>query len=165
MKLAMPTVDEVKQLTELIKLTVPEEWEDHNGHVNIQYYMTMYDKAGGPMMASIGITEHYFKERRSGFFDFEHHIRYLSEIHIGDTVSLYSRFIDMNEKRFHGMSFIVNESRQVLSSTMEFVSGGVDLEKRKTAPFPADIAKVMAQGLEKHTALTWKTPVCGMMSI
>jgi acyl-CoA thioester hydrolase len=160
-----PAVNDVRQLPELLNLVIPPEWEDYNGHVNIQFYTAMFERGGWPMMEKMGVGERYFKERQCGFFDFEHHARYLAEIHVGDTVEIYARLVAVNPKRFQGMMFIVNQSRQQLSCTLEFVSGAVNLALRKTAPFPDDIVAALEQQLLEHNKLPWSVPLCGAMSI
>lgn len=164
MKPQMPTVENVVELPALITRSIPPEWEDHNGHVNIQHYMELYCQAGCPMMAQIGLDENYFKNRRCGFFDLEHHLFYLAEIHVEDHVSVHSRLLGTSPKRFHGMMFVVNQSRQLLASTLEFITSGADLTTRRTAIYPDDVACVLGNLVSKHARLTWPAPACGVMS-
>lgn len=159
-----PSVAQLRQLPNLMQQTVPPEWEDFNGHVNIQFYMTLYEKGGWPMVTKLGMDEAYFRDRRRGLFDLEHHIVYVSELHVGDRVSMYARLVDRTDKRFHGFMFIVNDSRDQLASTLEFVTSGADLEKRRTAPFPDDVAARLDVMIEEHRGLSWPPPLCGVMS-
>jgi acyl-CoA thioester hydrolase len=165
MRPSPPLLENVIHLPGLIQCTVPGEWEDQNGHVNIQHYMTLYDKAGWPMVGQLGLTESYFKDRRCGLFELEHHIRYLAELHVGDLVSIHTRMLERNEKRFHGMMFVANRTRAQVASTLEFLTSGADLESRKTSPFPPDIADALDRQIAAHDLLAWPAPVCGVMSI
>jgi len=154
----------VSMLPTLLSREIPVEWEDYNGHVNIQYYLSLVEQSGWPMFAKMGLDESYFRERRRGLFDLEHHIRYLAELHVGDTVSVHSRMLDMSEKRIHGMMFILNQSRRQLSCTLEYITSGADLDKRRTAPFPADIASRFDKLIQQDKLLNWSCPVCGVMA-
>ena len=164
MRVSQPTVEQVRLLPTLMSETIPPDWEDYNGHVNIQFYMTLFERGGWPMVNQLGMDEAYFRDRRHGLFDLEHHISYLRELHVGEQVSLYSRFVDRTAKRFHGLMFIVNDTRDRLACTIEFVSSGADLEKRATAPFPDDVSKLLDEVIARHSQLTWPPPLCGVMS-
>jgi len=164
MRPQMPTVGDVLELPALSTRLVPPGWEDLNGHVNIQHYMELYCEAGWPMLAVIGVNDDYFKERRNGFFDLEHHLFYLAEIHVGDKISVHSRLLDVSHKRFHGMMFVVNRSRQQLASTLEYVTSSADLMSRRTVPFPDDVANVLGDLVKEHARFSWPAPACGVMS-
>lgn len=158
-----PSIEQVEQLPRLLQTTIPPEYEDLNGHMNIQHYMGLYDKASYPFVAMLGLDETYFTQQRKGIFDLEHHLHYLAEVHIGDTVSIYSRLLARSAKRMHGMWFMVNDTRQQLANTFEFVSTHADLEARRTAPFTDALAACLDAMLAEHTALNWDAPVCGVM--
>ena len=165
MRPTFPTVEQVLELEKLSEHTIPEDWQDMNGHVNIQYYQTLYDMGGWAMFSQLGIDESYFSERKLGLFDLEHHLYYLSELHVGDVVSLHGRFLARNHKRLQGIVFIVNESKGVLACTLEFVSTGANLGTRRSDNFPPDVSTKLDQTLAADSAISWPAPVCGAMSV
>jgi len=144
---------------------IPPEWEDRNGHVNVQYYVTLYELGGWAIFEEAGIDEDWFERRSIGVFDLEHHIRYRSELLTGDEVITHNRVLSRNEKSFHGMYFIVNQTRSRLAATLEYVSACVDMRKRRMAPFPEQLAGVLDGLLEKHRKLSWAAPDCGLMKL
>lgn len=164
MRPTMPSPQQVNQLPPLITTRVPPEWEDINGHVNVQHYLELYDLAGDTMLAQLGIDEDHFRLGRQGFFDLEHHVWYLAEIHVGDEVSVHLRYLARSAKRMHGLVFVLNASRGQLSSVMEFVSTGADLDARRTAALPPDVAERLDGLVAAHAALDWAPPCCGVMS-
>ncbi|MBT8076956.1 MAG: thioesterase family protein [Gammaproteobacteria bacterium] len=164
MPVTPPTTDEVRELARPEQFRIPPDWEDENGHVNVQFYQALYERGGRPLMESLGMDDAYFSERRLGVFDLEHHISYFSEIHVGETVSVYTRLLDRTDKRFHGIVFIVNDSRDLLACTLEFVASGADLEARRSAPYPDDVAAALDRIIAEHRKLSWDAPVCGVMS-
>lgn len=164
MRPAQPAAAEVRQLPPLMSTVVPAEWEDHNGHVNIRFYMALFERGGWPMVQAMGMDESYFRERRQGLFDLEHHLYYVNEIHVGEAVSIHARLIDRSAKRFHGLMFIVNDSRDNVAATLEYISSGADLEQRRTAPLPTDIAARLDAMVAAHRRLPWNPPLCGVMS-
>ena len=164
MRPAMPTPDNILDLPALITVTIPPEWEDMNGHVNVQHYLALYDQAGWPMLERLGIDPNYFLNERQGFFDLEHHVWYLAEMHIGDQVSAHVRVLARSEKRLHGLVFLVNVTRCQLSSVVEFVATGADLESRRTAALPDAVAARLDELIAAHDGLGWQAPRCGVMS-
>ena len=164
MKKQPASFDNVSQLPAILQKEIPPDWEDYNGHVNIQYYLALVEESGWPLFETLGLGESYFRERRQGLFDLEHHIRYLAELHVGDQVTVHSRMLDRSEKRLHGMMFILNQSRRQLSCTLEYITSGADLDRRRTAPFPADVVVNFDKLIQQHELLDWAAPVCGVMA-
>ena len=165
MPVAMPTIDQLDALPSLLERRIPPEWQDLNGHVNVRHYLELYDAASWPMLATFGLDERIFLEHRQGLFDLEHHLWYLSELHVGDTVTVHSRMLERNTKRFHGVMFVVDRTRQRLASAFEYVSTGADLDARRTAPLPAAFAAELDRIIAEHARLGWPAPVCGVMSV
>ena len=164
MRPEFPTTQQIRQLPLQFSRVVPREWEDRNGHVNVQFYETLYEQGGYQILEHIDI-DRFLRENGYGLFDLEHHLHYRSEILVGDRVSTYNRIIGHNEKRFHGMYFIINDRSNTLACTLEYVTAGVDLRSRRTAPFPDRIRQGIAEQLQKHEQLEWAVPVCGAMGL
>lgn len=157
-------VDNVRQTMHVYQATIPPEYEDANGHMNVRYYMTIFDDAGYPMIREFGLTPEYLEARGEGGFDLEHHLHYLNEVHIGDEVSVYARIVGLTLKRVHYLMLMVNETRDNVAAIYECVNSYADLRVRKTAPYPPEIAASIRAMLEQHQALAWDAPVCGVMS-
>ncbi len=164
MRPALIPLEQVEQLPLIYRVTIPESYRDKMGHMNMRYYLEVYDDAGDAMFEGFGLTPEFYKERGSGGFDLEHHIHYLNEVHIGDDLAIYARLINRSAKRLHYMLFMVNESRKLLSSTFECVNSYADLTVRRTAPYPEVIAMTLDGILSTHRQLGWAAPVSGVMS-
>ena len=52
-----PDIGKVRQLPKLGSQVIPAKWEDQNGHVNVGFYMAIYNDAGWSMREPIGIDE------------------------------------------------------------------------------------------------------------
>ena len=144
---------------------VPPEWKDRNGHVNVQFYQKLYELGGYQVLEEVGIGESYLQAHNFGMFDLEHHLHYRSELLIGAAVNTYNRILNRNDKRFHGMYFIVDASRDELAGTLEYITSGVDLRTRRMCPFPDKLSRGIEKQLGKHRLLDWAAPVCGVMGV
>lgn len=157
-------LDKIAQLDSIYRLTIPPEFRDENGHMNMRWYLHIFDDAGYPLVNSFGLTPEYHQQHGTGGFDLEHHIHYLNEVGVGDTVAVYARILGRSAKRIHYMMFMVNETKGVLASIFECINSFADLSVRKTAPYPAEIAAKIDAQLAVHQELDWTAPVCGIMS-
>ena len=160
-----PDVGQVRQLPVHLTMNVPPEWEDCNGHVNVQYYLRLYDLGACQVLTEVDVGDAYLAAQELGIFDFEHHIYYRAEILVGQQVSTYNRVLRANEKRFHGMYFIVNDTVDRLACTIEYISAGVDLKQRRATVFPPDLHRGIQQQLARHQQLDWDAPICGTMRL
>jgi len=161
----MPTLEQLRALPELCRISVPSEWQDINGHVNVQHYLAMYDRAGPPMFAALGIDEDWIRRERVGLFDLEHHIWFLGEIHVGHEVTAHVRFGARNAKRTQGVLFLVDATVGRLASAIEFVSTAVDLDTRRTVALPDVVTRHLDASIAAQVALDWPMPTSGAMSI
>ncbi len=155
--------DITTSLKRIYSETIPDAYKDENNHMNVRYYMKIFDDAGYPLIADFGLTIAFHTDHGTGGFDLEHHLHYLNEVHIGDTVAVYYRVLARSAKRVHYMFFMVNETRQTLAATFECVNSFADLSVRRTAPYPPEIAEKIDGILAQHQTLHWAAPVCGVM--
>jgi acyl-CoA thioester hydrolase len=159
------SLDQLANLPLLYRTVIPPAYEDRNGHMNVRWYLALYDEAGDALYPMLGLTEDYLAASRMGGFDLEHHLWYASEVHIGDTVVIRARILARSAKLMHYLMFMVNDTRGVLSSTFECVHAHADLTTRRTAPFPAQVAVKIDALIDGHGALAWPAPVSGAMGI
>ena len=156
-------VEKITALPNIYQTTIPPEYRDENGHMNVRWYMAIFDEAGYPFVAMLGITPEYHQQHGTGGFDLEHHLHYLNEVHVGEIVSMYLRVLGRSAKRIHYMMFMVNQTRHTLASTFECVNSFADLTVRRTAPYPPEIAAKIDALLAQHQALDWDAPACGVI--
>lgn len=154
----------VQQLPETYSQTIPEDYLDVMGHMNVMWYTHLFSMGFVGLMKRVGVTRTFDDAHDSGTFALESHIRYLSEVRVGQTVRIHTRMLGRSEKRFHLLHFMTNDDKQDVSATFEIVSSFVSLSKRRTAPMPPNIAAAFDRLLAESDALTWEAPVCGIMS-
>ena len=148
-----------------MKLRIPQEWADFNGHMNMRWYLAIFDDAGEVLHERFGLTADFHRARGTGTFDLEHHIHFLAEVMPGDDVAVYMRTVALSPKRLHYLLFLVNESRGSLASIFECMNAFADLRVRRTAPFPAEIAAPIQEAVKEDSALDWPPPVSGAMRV
>lgn len=154
---------QITQLPSFHRAIIPEAFLDVMGHINIRHYMGLFDDAAWEFFAAFGMTEDFFFSTTSGAFALEQHIRYLAEVHLGETVVIHTRVNGRTAKRIHFIHFMINETTGKLAATLEVVASHANRETRRTTPFPDAIAAQIDQLLAKHSHLIWQPPLCGVM--
>lgn len=164
MKIHVPSIEHVHMLGTLCEYVVPPEWQDLNGHVNVRHYLDLYNISGYAVFEQMGVTDDYFLKERRGFFDLEHHIWYLSELHVGDRVSVHTRYVARTAKRYQGLLFVVNMTRPAVACVIEFVSTGANLASRRADEFAPHVAQRIDALIAEHVKLPWPAPLCGAIA-
>lgn len=160
----MVEVAQLSLLPETNRVTIPENYRDEMGHMNIMYYIHIYDRAAWGLFESFGLTLQRSQETNDGMFALKQFIQYIAEVHIGETVTVRSRVLGVSAKRVHFMHFMINETTGQLASTFEVLGSFVDLSIRRTAPFPEDIRQKIDIALAEHNQLDWDAPICGVLN-
>ena len=159
----MITPTQLQDLPVFQRKTIPEAYRDIMGHMNIRWYMALFDEAAWGFFAAFGIDEPYCRATESGAFALKQFITYLAEVHIGETVVVHTRLLTFSAKRVHFMHFMVNESTGTVAATMEVLAAHADLVARRMSPFPPPVVAKLAAILEKDAALSWDAPLCGVI--
>lgn len=165
MKLPAITPEQIAELGRpCYRFLIPKMWADRNGHMNMRYYVAIFDDAGDEMHKGLGLTAEFHKTRNTGTFDLEHHTHFLREVKVGDGVAVYARPIARSAKSLHYMLFLVNEESEEVAALFECMGSFMDLATRRTAPFPPEIAAAIDGWIGRFAHLRWLAPVCGAMS-
>jgi acyl-CoA thioester hydrolase len=135
-------------------MQIDPQWIDYNGHLNMAYYNVMFDRAIDEMWLQLGIGPGYMKERHGSTFTAECHVRYLREIHLGDPVRISVFLLAADEKRLHTFEELRHAGEGWLSATSENMTIHVDMNARKTAPFPPDIRARIETVAKAHASVT-----------
>jgi acyl-CoA thioester hydrolase len=120
-------------------MTVKPEWIDYNGHLNMAYYNVLFDKGVDEAFAVFGMGPDYVKTYKASFFTLEAHVTYLREIHEGDPVRATFHLLDYDAKRTHFFQQLVHDGEGFVSATSEQMSLHVDMESKRSAPYPAEV--------------------------
>ena len=145
------------------RAVIPDAFRDENDHMNVTWYVHLFDQAAGGFFKMFGIDRAYCEANQASTFALEQHIRYLREVRIGQAVTVRARAVGRSAKRFHFMQFLVIEETSMLAATEEAVGTHMDMRARRTAPMPPSIAAAYDRILEDHARLPWPAPVCGVM--
>ncbi|MBI3837981.1 MAG: thioesterase family protein [Planctomycetia bacterium] len=143
---------------------IPDSYRDEMGHMNVMWYTHLFSCAFEKFAEQFGFNEAYFRANYAGSFALETHVCYLSEVRIGQNVTVRSRALGRSAKRLHFMHFMTIDSSGALAATQEHVGAHIDMKIRRMAPFPENIASRFDKLVEEQNKIGWKAPVCGAMN-
>lgn len=133
--------------------TVRSEWCDYNGHLNMAYYVLIFDHATDVFHDSLGIDKPYRLDTNCSTFAVEIHTTYLAEVLEGDEVSVSTQLLDLDEKRLHYFHRMYHAEKGFLSATNEIMTVHVDLGARKVVPMSDGIRQKAAGMFALHSQL------------
>jgi acyl-CoA thioester hydrolase len=132
---------------------VLEDWIDYNGHMNVAFYVLAFDRALDRVFDRIGIGVDYVARTNNSIFVLQNHVSYMNELKLGDPVSVSFQLLDHDAKRFHYFLRMYHGQEQYLAATAEQLAIHVNLDSRRSAPFPPDIAQNLATLGAAHARL------------
>ncbi len=141
--------------------TVRPEWVDYNGHMNVAYYVLLFDHATDGLLDALGVGEAYRRTKDGSLFIVESHVAYRRELRAGDPVRIETQILGYDDKRLHGFSRMFHAAGGETAATYEFLGLHVDMGSRRAAPFPAP-ARERIQALAALHAARPRPPEAGL---
>ncbi len=132
---------------------IKPEWIDYNGHLNMAYYLVLFDHCVDHAFDAMGMGPEYAKTENASFYTLEAHLTYQRELHLDAPVLVTLQMIDFDEKRTHYFEHMYNEREGFLAATMECICMHVDLETRRSSPFPPHVYERVEAMYKAHQAL------------
>jgi acyl-CoA thioester hydrolase len=129
---------------------VRPEWIDHNGHMNMGYYLVVFDLATDEFFRWVGLGEAHRTARHVTTFCLEAHVTYHREVHRGDPLRFTTLLLGHDAKRLHYIHAMYHASEGYLAATNELMSLHVDLNTRRGAPMAPEIGARLAAILAAH---------------
>ena len=122
---------------------IKKEWTDYNNHMNMAYYVLVFDQIWEIILEKFKMGEQSAKSTKMSTMVVETHTTYNNEVKEGDEVDINLTFFDHDKKRLHYKLEMIEKSSKKLSATLEMLSLYIDLNKRKVAEFEEEKVKLM----------------------
>lgn len=122
---------------------IKKEWTDYNNHMNMAYYVLVFDQIWEIILEKFKMGEQSAKSTKMSTMVVETHTTYNNEVKEGDEVDINLTFFDHDKKRLHFKMEMIEKSSKKLSATLEMLSLYIDLNKRRVAEFEDEKVKLM----------------------
>ena len=131
---------------------VIKEWTDYNGHMNVAYYVHVFDIAADIMLDNFRMGGKSAKREKKSTFAVEMHTNYNQEVKLDEEVETHLTYVDHDKKRIHYKLSMFHKEKKYLAATNEVLSLYVDLSQRKVAEFDSDREKIMDDFIKNNSS-------------
>ena len=130
---------------------VKKEWIDYNDHMNVSYYLLIFDKYGADKLNDIfKMGEHSAKTTGKSTMIVESNITYNQELKVNDEVEVNLLFFDHDKKRLQYKMEMIHKDEKYLASTIEVLALYVDLNTRKVSEFEPEKIQIMDEYIKSN---------------
>ena len=120
-----------------------KEWTDYNNHMNLSYYILVFDLGAEVILSKFKMGEHSAKTTKKSTMVVETHTTYNQEVKEGDEVDVFISYFDHDNKRLQYKLEMYDKAKNTLSATTEILALYIDLNIRKVAEFEPEKIKIM----------------------
>ena len=128
------------------------EWTDYNNHMNLSFYILVFDKAAEKILSKFNMGEEAAIKTKRSTMVVETHTTYNNEVKEDDNVDVYLSYCDHDKKRLHYKLEMYEKSKNVLSATTEVLALYINLDLRKVAEFEKEKIKIMDEFISKNNS-------------
>ena len=126
------------------------EWTDYNGHMNLAFYILVFDKGAEKILSKFKMGEQSAKTTKKSTMAVETHTTYVNEVKENEEVDVHLSYFDHDKKRLHYKLEMYEKNKNILSATTEVLSLYIDLNVRKVAEFENEKLAIMDQFIEEN---------------
>ena len=128
-----------------------KEWIDYNDHMNVSYYLLIFDKYGADVLNdNFRMGEHSAKTTGKSTMIVESNITYNQELKLDDEVDVNLIYFDHDKKRLQYKMEMIHKKEKYLASTIEVLALYVDLNTRKVSEFEQEKIQIMDNYIQKN---------------
>ena len=129
---------------------VRPEWIDSNGHMNLAFYVVVFDLATDKLYAMLDIGDAYRESTGNSCFTAETHTLYEREVRLGDRLRVHTWLLGADSKRLHYFHELFHADSGERSAVQELLALHIDMRIRRVAPFPADRQMALDAAVALH---------------
>jgi len=129
------------------------EWIDANGHMNLAYYVVLFDYATDALFDAIGIGRRYKDTTNHGTFVVETHNLYERELLVGERVWVSTQILGADSKRLHLAHEMFTLAGEQRAATQELMYLHIDLSARRVVPWLPDVYECVVAAAAAHARL------------
>ena len=125
-------------------------WTDYNNHINLSYYILVFDKAAEKILSKFNMGEEAALKTKRSTMVVQTHTTYNNEVKENDNVDVYLSYCDHDKKRLHYKLEMYEKSKNILSATTEVLALYINLELRKVAEFEKEKVLIIDKFIDEN---------------
>jgi acyl-CoA thioester hydrolase len=127
-------------------------WIDHNDHMNMGYYVVVFDLATDAFLSWAGLDARHRGAHDVTTFCAEAHVTYHREVRAGDPLRFTTLLLGHDARRLHYIHAMYHATAGYLAATNELMSLHVSQATRRVAPMAAEVLERLARIQAAHDA-------------
>ena len=128
-----------------------KDWIDYNGHMNVAYYLLIFDRYGADKLNTIfKMGEESAKNTGMSTMIVENNIAYKRELKVDEEVDINLIYFNHDKKRLHYKFEMINKKDNSLSATFEALALYVNLKDRKVSEFEGEKISIMQNFIKEN---------------
>lgn len=133
--------------------SIRSEWIDYNGHMNVAFYVLVFDHGTDAFLDYLGMDERYRSDTGFTTYVVETHVTYDRELKEGNGFRLETQLLDFDAKRLHYFQTMYHAKAGFLAATTEIMLMHIDTRGPRAAPMPSEVLARVEAVMAAHRAL------------
>ena len=127
-----------------------KEWVDYNNHLNMAYYVLIFDQALEVILEKFNMGAKSAKTEKRSTMVVETNTKYINEVQEGIEIDIFLTFFDHDKKRLHLKLEMIEKKTKKISASIEWLSLYVNLETRKVTEFESEKIIIMDSFIKEN---------------
>ena len=127
-----------------------KEWVDYNNHLNMAYYVLIFDQALEVILEKFNMGAKSAKTEKRSTMVVETNTKYINEVQEGIEIDIFLTFFDHDKKRLHLKMEMVEKKTKKVSASIEWLSLYVNLETRRVTEFESEKIIIMDSFIKEN---------------
>jgi len=141
-------------------IRIKPEWIDHNGHLNVAYFVLAFDIATDGVYEDWGIGLEYQQQSGCSVYTLGMNVDYLKELFVDEEVRVTTQLLGLDHRKIHYFHTMLQAGTGEVVAVNECLAINVGLESKRSASFPDRVQRKLAEIFEQHRKMK-KPARCG----
>jgi acyl-CoA thioester hydrolase len=133
---------------------VRPEWIDSNGHMNLAYYVVVFDLATDALYKALDIGDDYREASGNSCFTAETHTLYEREVHLNDRLHIRTWLLGADRKRLHYFHEMFHTDSAERSAVQELMALHINMSVRRVSEFPPEKYASLQAAVQRYAPPT-----------
>lgn len=137
----------------VLETDVDPAWIDLNNHMNVAYYLLVFDLAVDRLWQVFGIDDSYRERTLMTTFAAESHLKFLREVAVSDPLIVTTQIVAADRKKIHQFQRLYAGEERRLAATCEWMNVHVSQITRRVAPWESPAIESIMALRDQHAEL------------
>lgn len=149
----------------VLEIDVDPAWIDLNDHMNVAYYLLVFDLAVDRLWQMFGIDDSYRERTSMTTFAAESHLKFLREVAVSDPLIVTTQVIAADHKKIHQFQRLYAGDERRLAASCEWMNVHVSQVTRRVTPWESPAIESIMALRDQHAVLDTPAEVGASVSM